>query len=46
MKLSVNEQRNILKHFPKLELSYEKKSHKKVQSDICITIQKGKKQHV
>tara|TARA_B110000444_G_scaffold70540_1_gene66291 strand:+ start:161 stop:1102 length:942 start_codon:yes stop_codon:yes gene_type:complete len=43
MKLSVNEQRNILKHFPKLELSYEKKSHKKVQSDICLTIPKGKK---
>tara|TARA_B100000925_G_scaffold121990_1_gene90599 strand:+ start:373 stop:1311 length:939 start_codon:yes stop_codon:yes gene_type:complete len=33
----------ILKDFPNLELSYEKKLHKKVQSDIYITIPKGKK---
>lgn len=33
----------ILKDFPNLELSYEKKLHKKVQSDIYLTIPKGKK---
>ena len=38
MKLTDNEQRNILKQFPHLELSYEKKMHKKVHSDICLTI--------
>ena len=43
MKLSTKEQRDILKRFPKLELSYEKKIHKKVHSDICLTIPKGKK---
>uniref|UniRef100_A0A6C0JAW5 mRNA capping enzyme adenylation domain-containing protein n=1 Tax=viral metagenome TaxID=1070528 RepID=A0A6C0JAW5_9ZZZZ len=43
MKLSLSEQTNILAHFPKLELSYEKKSHNKVHSDICLTIPKGKK---
>ena len=43
MKLSIKEQTEILKFFPKLELSYEKKLHKKVHSDICLTIPKGKK---
>ena len=43
MRLSTKEQRDILKRFPKLELSYEKKIHKKVHSDICLTIPKGKK---
>ena len=43
MKLLYKEQIDILKKFPKLELSYEKKLHKKVQSDIYLTIPKGKK---
>ena len=42
MKLSINEQQNLLKQFLHLELSYEKKTHKKVHSDICLTIPKGK----
>ena len=43
MKLSVREQTDILKGFPKFELSYEKRLHKKVQTDIYLTIPKGKK---
>jgi len=43
MKLSYKDQSDLLRHFPKFELSYEKKTHKKVHSDICITIPKGKK---
>ena len=43
MKLNYNDKLNILKKFPKLELSYEKKLHKKVQTDIYLTIPKGKK---
>tara|TARA_Y100000022_G_scaffold185163_1_gene180748 strand:- start:360 stop:1310 length:951 start_codon:yes stop_codon:yes gene_type:complete len=43
MRLSYNEKTNILKCFPHLELSYEKKLHKKVQTDIYLTIPKGKK---
>ena len=43
MKLTTKEQIDLLKQFPKLELSYEKKLHKKVQSDICLSIPKGKK---
>ena len=43
MNLTHNEKFNILKKFPKFELSYEKKLHKKVQADIYITIPKGKK---
>ena len=43
MKLKRYEQEQLLKSFPKLELSYEKKIHKKVQSDIYLTIPKGKK---
>ena len=37
MKLSVREQTDILKGFPKFELSYEKRLHKKVQTDIYLT---------
>jgi len=43
MKLTTYEQANILKQFPNIELSYEKKLHNKVQSDICLTIPKGHK---
>ena len=43
MKLTTKEQRDLLKQFPKFELSYEKKLHKKVHSDLCISIPKGKK---
>jgi len=43
MKLSVHEQTDIIKDFPKFELSYEKRLHKKVQTDIYLTIPKGKK---
>ena len=43
MNLTHNEKFKILKKFPKFELSYEKKLHKKVQSDICLTIPKGQK---
>ena len=43
MKLTYYEQEKLLKDFPNLELSYEKKIHKKVQTDICLTIPKGKK---
>ena len=42
MKLSYKEKNDILRKFPKLELSYEKKLHKKVQTDIYLTIPKGK----
>lgn len=34
---------SILKHFPNIELSYEKVTHNKVQSDIYLIIPKGKK---
>ena len=37
------EKSKILKQFPKLELSYEKKSHNKVFKDICLAIPKGQK---
>ena len=43
MNLTHYEQEKLLKDFPKVELSYEKKLHKKVQTDICLTIPKGKK---
>ena len=39
----IKEPVKILKDFPNLELSYEKKLHKKVQSDIYLTIPKGQK---
>ena len=34
---------DILKYFPNIELSYEKYTHNKVQSDIYLLIPKGKK---
>ena len=43
MKLDYHNQKEILRHFPNIELSYEKKLHKKVQTDIYLTIPKGKK---
>ena len=43
MRLSYTQLSQILKDFPNFELSYEKKLHKKVQSDIYLTIPKGKK---
>lgn len=43
MKLTNYDQGNLMKKFPNIELSYEKKLHKKVQSDICLTIPKGQK---
>ena len=43
MKLTFNDQNNLLKNFPKIELSYEKKLHNKVQTDIYLAIPKGKK---
>ena len=44
MKLSFSEKKYILKTFPRIELSYEKKIYKKFQSaDIYLTIPKGKK---
>ena len=43
MRLTYNQLSQILKDFPSFELSYEKKLHKKVQSDIYLTIPKGKK---
>ena len=43
MKLKKFEKENILKNFPKIELSYEKLLHKKVHADIYLTIPKGKK---
>ena len=46
MKLSQYEQEKLLKGFPRVELSYEKRLHKKVHTDICITIPKGKKYFV
>lgn len=38
-----NERVKIIKQFPNLELSYEKKSHNKVFKDICLAIPKGQK---
>ena len=43
MKFTDHQLNQILEDFPNLELSYEKKLHKKVQSDIYLTIPKGKK---
>jgi len=39
--LTRQEQNNILKDFPNIELSYEKTSHKKVHYKFCLTIPKG-----
>ena len=33
----------ILKHFPKIELSYEKVNHNKVSTDYCIAVPQGRK---
>ena len=43
MKLYWKEANKILFNFPQIELSYEKKSHKKIHSDFILTIPKGKK---
>ena len=43
MRFSYKQLNEILEDFPNLELSYEKKLHKKVQSDIYLTIPEGKK---
>ena len=43
MNFDYRSQKEILKNFPNIELSYEKKLHKKVQTDIYLTIPKGKK---
>jgi hypothetical protein len=44
MKLTYKDKQNIIKNFPRIELSYEKKVYKKAQSaDIYLTIPKGKK---
>jgi hypothetical protein len=44
MKLNYQEEMNILRTFPSIELSYEKKIHKKVpHHNIVLTIPKGKK---
>jgi len=44
MKLNFRESQYVLQNFPSLELSYEKRSHKKVfQSSVVLTIPKGKK---
>jgi hypothetical protein len=43
MNYSQLEKNHILQNFPKLELSYEKKAHKKVFKDICLAIPKGQK---
>ncbi len=34
---------SVLKRFPKIQLSYEKVAHKKVDSDFCVAIPAGKK---
>jgi len=41
--LTQQEQNNILKDFPNIELSYEKTIHKKVHYTLCLTIPKGTK---
>ena len=43
MRFTDHQLNQILEDFPNFELSYEKKLHKKVQSDIYLTIPKGKK---
>ena len=44
MRLSYNEKTRLLQNFPRIELSYEKRSHKKIHNqDFCITIPKGGK---
>jgi len=43
MKLTRQEQHNLLSFFPKIELSYIKNIHKKVHSDVYLLIPKGYK---
>ena len=43
MKLNYKEASWIIKQFPYIEPSYERKTHKKVQSNIILTIPKGNK---
>ena len=44
MKLNYREQEKFLEIFPNIELSYEKRIHKKIHStDFCLTIPKGLK---
>ena len=44
MKLNYNDKKKLLQKFPSIELSYEKKIHKKIHNeDFCITIPKGAK---
>ena len=45
--LSFDEQNDILKNFPStIKFSYEKRTHKKVLSDLYVIIPKGKKYFV
>ena len=47
MRLSYNDKNKLLSNFPNIELSYEKKAHKKIHNkDFCITIPKGNKYFV
>ena len=47
MRLSYNDKKKLLQNFPNIELSYEKKAHKKIHNqDFCITIPKGAKYFV
>lgn len=41
--LSNCEVRNIIRHFPKVELSYEKYIHKKVPADLYMILPRGKR---
>ena len=44
MKLKYGDKKKLLQKFPPIELSYEKKTHKKIHDkDFCITIPKGAK---
>ena len=41
MRLTYNDKKKLLCNFPNIELSYEKKAHKKIHNkDFCITIPK------
>tara|TARA_B110000285_G_scaffold118860_1_gene134621 strand:- start:3414 stop:4337 length:924 start_codon:yes stop_codon:yes gene_type:complete len=41
--LSEFDKKNILKQFPKIELSYDKINHNKVSTDYCMAIPQGRK---
>ena len=43
MNLRYNDKKNLLKLFPKIELSYQKRAYKKIQSDLYLSIPKGNK---